>query len=239
MERSLETGGVPSEVVNAGVGGYSTSQILQRMEEFKQLRPDVTVLFLGRQELFADRRALASPIERVYSVRAVRALWNWWNARGLAAAGQARSRVPSNLDPDAPELRVIERYRPAFLENVERIASEMKETGSDVFVVTLPALYLSGESFSPRALEIGQIPRLFRGNPYLFAAFVARYNELLREIAGRLGVGLIDLESWSEQEFDPRHAYFEDATLPNEAGQEKIGQYLADVLEGVIRGRSH
>ena len=79
---------------------------------------------------------------------------------------------------------------------------------------------------------------MFRGNPYAFAAFVGRYNELLREIARRQGTGLIDLESWSRKALEPRYAYFHNATLLNEAGQERLGQYLAQALEENIRDLS-
>jgi hypothetical protein len=151
---------------------------------------------------------------------------------------QEGPRGPSNLDPEARELRVIEGYRFSFLEDVEHIASKMKESGSDVIIVTLPALYLPDEHPSPRALEIGPLPEMFRGNPYAFAAFVSRYNELLREIAARQGIGLIDLESWSRKALEPRHAYFRNATLLNEAGQERLGQYLAQALEEPIRDLS-
>ena len=96
----------------------------------------------------------------------------------------------------------------------------------------------SGERPSARALDIGRVPRFLRGNPYLFAAFVARYNEWLREIARELDVGLINLESWSRGAFDPRHDYFISLLAFNEAGQEKIGQYMAQILEGRIRARS-
>ena len=234
LERSLAGSGLAAEVVNAGVAGYSTAQILQRMKELEELHSEVTVLSLGSHELFRGRRVLAIPIERVYSIRAIRALWEWWRTRDLPEAGRA----PIDLDPDPPELRVIERYRPPFLEDVVRIASEMKAGGSDVVLLTMPALHHSGERPSPRALEVGRVPQVLRGNPYLLAAFVARYNELLRETAVALGVELIDLEPWSRDALQPRWEYFDDSISLNEAGQEKLGQHLAQVLGERLRSRS-
>jgi hypothetical protein len=245
LERALRRA-APVEVVNGAVEGYSPRHVLARIGEYKRLRPDVTILYIGWNALFAERVSFeertpgrpADPAVRLESVRLARRaaaslVRGRHDAREEALAAYSRRKRPDRRDP---ALDLLRDWQPSFLENVERIVVEMRESGSTVVLVTLPGLYRTGDTPSPRALEIGHLPR-FTDNPFVLATMAERYNEALRRLAGEHDLELVDLELWARRELVPPERYFFDSVHLWEEGQVRIGERLAEQLVHLLGAR--
>ena len=232
LERETTRLGSPVEVVNAGVNRYLPRNVLIRIDEFKALDPDITVLYLGWNALMGERSRVVDLTDRVFSVRAFRML------RARLGEGDhdpfarqlERRSAQKHPNPLSSDVRALDRYTPSFFGDVERIVAEMAASGSQVFVVTIPGLYRLDEEPTAGALSIGHLPRFTR-NPFVLAKIANRYNQALRSLGTREDVQVIDVAAWSKDAFHPRHDYFVSATFPSEVGQEWIGKYLARKLK--------
>jgi lysophospholipase L1-like esterase len=234
-ERELARLGAPAEVVNAGVNGYSPANALARLGEFRALAPRAAVVYIGWNALFGDSRAVEGRMFALQrAARTVRSLW-WMRGKTAQEIALAAYHRPKRPVPDAPEVAALAGYRPAFLADVEALARGLGEGGTQVFLATLPGLYVRDVAPTPRALEFGHLPQ-FTDNPYVVAAMAEGANAGLRELAQRLGVGLVDLDAWSRSALVPRDAFFVDSVHLTEQGQERIGVEVARALAPRLEG---
>ncbi|MGA8761303.1 MAG: GDSL-type esterase/lipase family protein [Candidatus Sulfotelmatobacter sp.] len=224
LERELKSSGRDVEVINAGVEGYSPTQVLARINEFKALRPEITTIYIGWNALFSDDALpggfhyytwmlLERSYERLFPYRA-------------ALESYQRPKHPNRNDP---KLVQLEGYVPPFLKDVQQIVREMKGAGSKVVLITLPGLFATQEEPSARALQIGHLPR-YTSNPFVVARMAERYNVALRDLGQQDGVQVIDLEKWSAVALQPRDKYFFDSVHLYEEGQAMIGKEIAAEL---------
>ena len=109
-----------------------------------------------------------------------------------------------------------------------RIIESMEAAGSRVVILTLPGLYTTDRTPSPRALDIGHLPT-FTDNPFVLARMAERYNETLRGIARSRGLGVVDLDLWSRETLTPEEHYIDSVHL-DELAQEQAGVHLARAL---------
>lgn len=227
LEAELARRGMPVEVINGGVEGYSPRHVLARIDDYLRLEPQVTAIYLGWNALYAERPRQA-PEPAADPVAAI-ALWG----RAAAAAGGDGSRLraaealarPRRPDREDPLLAALDTYRPAFLDDVERIGEALERRGSRIVLLTLPGLY-DGSDPTPQALAMGHLPE-FTGNPLVLARLTARANAGIRDLAARRGWLLVDLDRWSAAVFLPRHDWFFDAVHLHERGQAAIGREVA------------
>lgn len=235
LEREWHLAGLDIEVVNGGVEGYGPANVLHRIDEFKALAPRMTTLYIGWNALYAER-----PLVDTYApyLRSPQLLADAFRVIRRVAVGPGHDALaaysgPKHPDRHAPAVRRLERYRPPSIQDVERIVTEMQSAGSTVVLVTLPGLYVMNEEPSATALAIGHLPT-FTDNPYVLAKLTEQYNGALRELAERRGLGIVDLDRWSQGALRPREAWFTDSVHLAERGQEMIGQYMARELLPVV-----
>ncbi|HEX7243401.1 MAG TPA: SGNH/GDSL hydrolase family protein, partial [Longimicrobiaceae bacterium] len=150
--RSLERALRGAEVVNGGVEGYAPRDVLARIEEFRALRPEVVTIYLGWNALFAEP-AVSGPERWSHAVRIARRgyerIASGQDERAAALEAYGRPKRPDRGRAE----RELEGYVPGFLEEVERIAREMRSAGSRVVLVTLPGLYVTDREPDARALR--------------------------------------------------------------------------------------
>jgi len=233
MERELRESGLAVEVVNGGVEGYSPADVVGRLDELRQLRPEMTTLFIGWNALYREpyledatgiRRYLHSARLLQRAFEAARARLG--DRRRVAIEAYERRKRP---DPVAAEIALLEGYVPSFLPDVVRIVESMQAAGSRVVILTLPGLYSTDEAPSPRALEVGHLPS-FTDNPFVLAGMVERYNETLRALARDRGLGLVDLDRWSRETLRPPEEHFIDSVHLDELAQEQAGIHIARAI---------
>jgi hypothetical protein len=170
LERELERLGFPVEVVNGGVARYFPANAFTRIGEFKALVPEITILYMGWNALWDERRAVRDLTDPSFSLRALRTLGTRWRSRSSdpSELQRERERASKELDPRGRAVEAMARYQPSFMRDVEKIVSEMVSSGSHVFVVTLPGLYRLDEIPISEALAIGHLPG-FTNNPFVIA----------------------------------------------------------------------
>lgn len=236
MEAALQAKGRPVEVINGGVKGYTPTNVMYRIEEFKNLKPDLTTVYLGWNVLYTfdairAHRWLHSPL-------LLKSAWIrlQWALRGRQAVANESYYRAKNLDKSDSDLGSIGPYKREFLRELETIATTMRASGSRVVIVTLPALFLPGEWPSDHALEIGHMPE-YTNNPLVFARLTEEYNQAVRELARAAGFTLVDLNAWARQNLRPTDEYFLDSLHLTEEGQQKIGQYMAEQIAPLLRAQ--
>ena len=230
LERELRRFGVEAEVINAGVEGYGPGNVLQRMDDFLALRPDLATIYLGWNALYGESFLDDASGARRYFYSARLAGLAYSRATRLVGhpgrqALQDYER-PRRPDPQAPEIRALDDYTPSFLGDIEQIVEALQSAGSRVVLLTLPGLYATDEPPSPRALEVGHLPT-FTDNPYVLARMAGVYNEALRALGTKRSLQVVDLETWSRKALRPREDHFFDSVHLYEASQDLVAAYLA------------
>lgn len=235
MEVSLNRRGIPVEVVNGGVEGYSSQNVLNEIERYKALKPEIVTLYIGWNSLF-----FYVPWKDAWENR-LRIVWLYKRAsrtlRAMIGNPQAFANKMYNrsLTPDlsSPEVKRLRDYTPPFMDKIESLIDEIESVGTRVVVVTLPGLFTISADPSPEALKIGHLPQ-FTENPFVLAKLTERYNIALRALAKRRDLGLVDLEEWSVQALRPREAFFSDSVHLTPRGLDMIGAFMADKLANQI-----
>ncbi len=233
LETSLHDRGVSAEVVNAGVEGYTSADVLIELDRIKALHPDVTTIYLGWNGFFNEEQVFGFPA--LASVRLVRGAWRGalTLARGSQTAALDAYTKPKHPDRQAPELTALSGFVPLFVPDIRRIVKALTQSGSRVVLLTLPGLYELDEPPTEHMLRIGHLPT-YTDNPFVLAALSARLNELLRQIAADESVDVIDIEAWSRSTLKPREQYFFDSVHLTDEGQAMLGRFLADRIQPMM-----
>jgi lysophospholipase L1-like esterase len=236
LEEALRRRGTAVEVVNAGVEGYTTGDVLLELDRIARLRPEWVTVYIGWNGFFNEEQVFGFP-----------RLATWRLVRGVAHAGMRMSRrseasalaeysKPKHPDRDAPEVRALDRLVPAFVPEVQTIVNRFKAAGARVVIFTLPGLYEVDREPTAAMLRIGHLPP-YTDNPYVLAKLTARYNDILRDLAREQSVELIDLDRWSRTALQPRERYFFDSVHLTDEGQTMLGRYLADRFQALLSRR--
>ena len=233
-EATLRQRGVAVEVVNAGVEGYTTADVLVELDRLKALRPQIATVYLGWNGFFNQEQVFGQPtlaaLRLVRGVaRAIPALFR--SRRDAALAAYQR---PKHPDAHARELAALDDFVPAFFPDLRQIVREMQSAGSRVVLVTLAGLYELEREPTPHMLEIGHLPP-YTDNPYVLAKLASRLNDLLRDLAHAQSIDLIDVDMWSRATLVPREQYFFDSVHLTDEGQAMLGHYVADRLAPLVR----
>jgi lysophospholipase L1-like esterase len=234
-ERLAASGG-PVDMVNAGVEGYSTGNVLREIDRYLALRADLALLYIGWNDIFAEEELVHQGVARyLYAARLLKRVGHIyrWFVDGPEAAALALMRKPKRPLPDAAEVRALDRWEPPFVAGVERIADRLAAAGTRPVILTLPGLFASGETPSATALERGHLPQ-FTDNPFVLARVAERTNDALRALARRRGFALIDLARFADGSLAPRDAYFNDSVHLNERGLAEIAAFVAKEVRPLV-----
>ena len=235
LEDVLNETGIPVEVINGGVEGYAPRNLLYEIERYVSLRPNVVTIFIGWNALYSPTHWLTE-FERFSRLI--------WFARNVsrnvyrrlvgeeAYAREMLRRIPEPTNNTA-EVIYAREYNPSYLGQIEELVENFQKEGTQVFLITLPGLFVSDTDPSEKALKVGHLPA-FTNNPYVLAEITERYNQSLRVLATRQGVGLIDLAAWSNRNLVPREEFFTDSVHLTSEGLRKIGVVIAEQLKGSI-----
>jgi len=238
LERELNRLGKAVEVINAGVEGYAPANVLGRIDEFKALRPEITTIYIGWNALYAEPEGYGAE----YYLKSVRLFRRAYEKVREKIVGRTEMALeayskPKHARRDAPEVLALDGFQPIFMADLEKIITEMRASGSEVVLLTLPGLFVMDEEPSPQSLKVGHLPT-FTDNPYVLAKISMEYNKRIRRLAKSEDLLLIDLEEWSRESLKPRDQFFFDSVHVYEEGQMRIGQYLAEQLLPIVKGNS-
>jgi lysophospholipase L1-like esterase len=232
LETALRQRGIATEVINAGVEGYTAQDVLIELGRFKALRPEVTTVYLGWNGFFNQEQVFGQPTLAAWRLMrgALHGFAEWSRGRDAALAAYAKAKHP---DLHAREVTQLDGFVPEFVPEIRRIVREMRSSGSRVVLLTLPGLYELDRAPTEYMLKVGHLPT-YTDNPYVLAKLSARLNDLLRQMSREESVELIDLEQWSRIALKPRDRFFFDSVHLTDEGQEMLGRYLADELPKLV-----
>jgi len=235
LEGALDEAGVSVEVINGGVEGYFPRNLLYEIDRYVSFHPDVVTIFIGWNALYSPILWLGKyeqTFRTLWFIRNLkRSIYRQFKGeRAYATEMLARTPLPV---VHSSEVMYADKYSPNFLGKIEKIIDRFQAKGSRVFLLTLPGLFASDESLSLKALKIGHMPA-FTVNPYVLAKITQRYNQSLRNLAARRGLGLIDLASWSERNLSPREDFFLDSVHLTPEGLIRIGSYIAEQIKPAL-----
>lgn len=238
--RRLAAGALPVEMVNGGVEGYSSRNVLFEIERYRALKADIALLYVGWNDIYSEdefvHRGLARHLHAVRYLKRVGHIWRWL-VHGPEAAATALRNKAKRPAADDPEVAALAGYDPPFVANVERIADRLEAAGTRPVILTLPGLFRIGETPSPKALARGHLPQ-YTDNPFVLAKLTERTNEALRALARRRGFALVDLALFVDRAFVPRDAYFHDSVHLTEPGLAEIGAFVADEIHPLLGERT-
>jgi hypothetical protein len=194
-------------VINGGVEGYSVRNLACRLPDYQALEPEITLVYVGWNNLFLDGPAYSS----LGAVRLLQRAWGFARERWLP-----RERYWKYVYVD---------YVPTFLGELEHLVGELP---GRVVLITLPGLYSVHYPPSEGALRMGHLPA-HTDNAYVLAATTARYNDELRLMGERLGIQVIDADRyWLHGEAD----FIDSVHLTPEA-QVRLGVWMAAELNAI------
>jgi lysophospholipase L1-like esterase len=238
LEASLRQQGIITEVVNAGVEGYTSADVVIELGRLKALQPEVATIYLGWNGFFNEEQVFGHPALATWrlirgAARGLRTRFESPKARALEAYTK-----PKHADAQARGLTRLDGFVPEFLPEIRHIVREMQSSGSRVVLLTLPGLYEVDRQPTEYMLKIGHLPT-YTDNPYVLAKLTSRLNELLRQMAREESADVIDLELWSRTALNPRERYFFDSVHLTDEGQEMLGRYLASQFPKFLAARRH
>jgi lysophospholipase L1-like esterase len=222
-----------AEVYNLGVGGYTTAEMLPLFHFYAlPLEPDVVLIHCAINDVaprFYDhfqcdyshfrtpwRGPEATWVERLF-YRSYAVLWAGWKL-GWIEPLTLQSRTQRPLPPPGIALDNLQRNTPAcFRRNLEAIVALAKARGVRVWLIT--QAYLEHDDFLLADADARQLEKGYRDGQ-------VEHNEVMRNVAADMGVGLIDLAEATPRERE----YFADPIHMTPAGNTFKAAYIAQVL---------
>ena len=236
LEELLRASGVDVEVINAGVPGYGSRQLLAWYErDLAALDADVVVLYEG----WNRTGAIVDPGQFVpYGI--VRP--------GDAALKRLGARVADHSllyrDGFAASLKLwkmiagtpwtMDRFHDTFVADMRALIGEVRRHGQRVVVVVYPALYFDGMTPAEVAAYEPHLWERRRFRPEMLVE-LHRKHDALRQLAREADVPLVDVAaSFENVHGADRLALFLDEAHPSVAGNRRVAETIATALRGIL-----
>ena len=215
LQARLKNLGVTTSVINAGVEGYRTTDLIKRVNDYANLKPDLAIVLIGFNDYM---RTEPAPLE---SWSGILRLIHRFHQGALHYAS-----VQAAQQPDDPRIKALASYTPPMAKQLDKLLQAYRESGTRVIVVTLPMLFDLGPEITPEALAKGELPG-YLNNPYVLRAINRRYNASIRQVAQNQHAILADTSSWIHTFYDPER-FFLSTTQLTPTGQAVLADFLAD-----------
>lgn len=209
--------------VNLGVGGWSTYQGLQQMQQdVLRIKPKLITIYYGWNDHWAtlgieDKHIGQYNLERSPTL-------TWLSERSRLAQLLNKTLFRGEFQGLTKEKRVS---LPDFRSNLDTMVTEAKAAGIVPVLLTAPSSHQEGDE--PVYVTL----RWLQDRSELVPLHKA-YADVVREVAARHGVLLVDLfESFAALDRETLVGCFKvDGVHLNEAGDQRIAEYLYRSLEG-------
>lgn len=217
LEKELNKKGYKVEVINAGVEGYTTKNVLRRLNYFLEFRPDIVTIYLGWHDGFGNFFGICNKFNFCKLFR-----------NALLASGIKKPpphQIPGQLDGKFYERIEIKNYQPPVNE-IEKLISKLKKNKIEVVLFTLPSLLDPYTPPDSETLKMSVLPAS-SGNAFLYAYEVYRFNDKLRDLSKKYNTYLVDLERYVDNFFRPKREYLFDSVHLEPVAQKMLGEYIA------------
>ncbi len=225
------------EVINAGVCGHSTYNILFRIKRLLRFKPNVVILFTGWNDLFNESIDRYQDFRQPYS-----SYWHFLSGKNVNChlLSKLREAVGYTRNEPIPLSYSIEEFVPFNFEyNLTKLLTIIKAASAKPVLLTLPKLIpdapskLSGKDVSKAHLPDFLEERDFKG----FLRVYSAYNNIIRTVADEMDVMLFDAAALFEELKKPRGTFFEDTHHLTPEGCNVLGKFIAKSLveKGIIK----
>jgi hypothetical protein len=254
--------GRPVEILDAGGNSYGSARLVPIVRELVEYQPDVVLLYLGHNEFEeVEQLELVPPL--LGTVRAASHLALFRLARDAITAWRKRELLEQHRrvlasSPDAV-LAGRHQFTPdeaaarmaAFRANLTTMVELLTSRGVRVVIGTIPS-----NLWKPLVrMPLGELERLRERGDYAASAELARSwlvhaanrhqaseleNRTLREVAGRFGTPLADVEaavSAAEPHHVPGETLFADHCHLNDVGNQIWLRVFTEAMAGLDVGR--
>lgn len=216
------------ELINAGVEGYSTREVLKRLDYFLEFSPDIVCIYIGWNDIYT---AISSgKVCPVYiSYLRYSSFYTLLNkiANKLYSHRDISYQIPGVKDGKYFSVERLSIY-PFWAENYLEILERLKKGGvKKIVLITLPHIFSYGKIPSDDVLSLSHLPH---PNAYRLVETVRLYNDFIREVALKEGAALFDLDVLVNSRLSEKQRYFIDTLHPNPQLHRLIGGWLASFL---------
>jgi lysophospholipase L1-like esterase len=237
LERVLQREAIPAEVINGGVPGYGSHQILLRYRrDIARLRPDVVLFYEGWNRTgalvdpagwvpFATSRPNAGLSQRV----------GIWIADHSLILQESIARFRARTQNAAAREWSGDPYPDVFVADVTALVREILADGHQALLIVYPALYHAGMSVA-EATEYAPLlwdSKTDRPDDYRpeMLMELERKHTALRQVAAGTGAALIEADqAFRDVRGAERRSLFLDAQHLSAFGNRRLAGILAERL---------
>ncbi|PIQ77320.1 hypothetical protein COV82_05145 [Candidatus Peregrinibacteria bacterium CG11_big_fil_rev_8_21_14_0_20_46_8] len=214
------------EVINAGIEGTNSTQMLQRLKkDILQYDPDTLLLAVGWNDIYTGIpgrfQGLWRFFNNFYTIKTYRRIL--FTKIKPALSEITESTTESNSEQT---LRYRNFVPEAYIANIRSMREVAQQHHFQLVLVTLP--HILGPNISEHALKIIHYPH-FTNDIKIIEILADRYNDTLRKLAQELQLPLIDLERHIEA-LPNKEPYFTDTIHTTCEGNTIIANFLYQEL---------
>jgi len=230
LEKMLKGDGAKVEVINAGVEGYGTKDLMKRLDYFLQFEPDIATIYIGWNGInYESLLTLENFYIYLNSYRLInKVLSKFKKTEGWFLSGGLKGKFYKKI-------KVID-YKPTPLRDVFSIVKQLKDRNTKIVLFTLPSLFDPYTVADTETLKLGHLPPE-SANAYLYGYAVYAYNDALRRLADEQNLYLIDLEKFADENMRPKKNFFLDTSHLHPFAQKMLGEYIAKEFsrKGIVK----
>ena len=237
LKQQLQAAGCPLnvEVVNAGVLGYNYERVLQRIDEYLAVEPDLVTLYLGWNRTIG--RADPKKNLSLYRNLALYRIFYHFVINRSQAGITENYASQTYYQPEDPALEDFKDYNfDHDLHDLNTLVDIIHNHNPQTQIALMTIGGLLDWRLEPdtKALDIAY-PIASTNNLYAYPLLTKRYNEQLRDYAQQhRNIKLIDFEQHAFEHFNPRSEFFIDSVHPTSAAYIAMGVYFADALAPLL-----
>ncbi|MFC1490641.1 SGNH/GDSL hydrolase family protein [Candidatus Latescibacterota bacterium] len=218
---------LPVEVINAGINGQSSSNMIFRISRIMKLKPDIILILAGWNDLFFEN------IEAYTDNRFP--FGSYWDIesqentrlhllRLLSKKAGFTSRKSSPLSYSPKEFIPFN-----FEYNLNRIIARIQRKQVKTAIITLPKLMPDDtEKITPTMLKKLILPEFIAQDDFeSFLKVYNSYNTIIKKTAEENGIPVFDAESTFGSQKRTRSVFFEDTCHLSSAGNTLLGKFIA------------
>ena len=218
------------EVVNAGVSGHSTCNMLFRLPQLLRFRPGIVIVFAGWNDLNNEAPGCYRDNRRRFS-----SYWHYLDGKNIYCHLAAKLRESAGLKnrKPLPVSYSLDEFVPFNFEyNLRKIIGGIRRKSAHPVLLTLPKLIPGSLSRLSAAVKSrANLPDFIEdGDLKGFLKLYRAYDAIIRQVAEETGCTLFDAARYFERLKEPRGSLFEDTRHLTAEGSKALGKFVANSL---------